>query len=131
MSTAVETFRYPIEPNPKPKFQDVVDNEFNQLKNHFQTHGYIYTLSTTSFLLLIIILIILRFGITKCCTRCKQKFFRNMPDAAFDNYITNAVQQANLDRNELDIMLHPPSAPARFSKQTDSLYPMLQRTPAI
>jgi hypothetical protein len=131
MSTAVETFRYPIEPNPKPKLQDVVDNELNQLKTHFQTHGYIYTLSTTSFLLFIIIFIILRFGVTKCCNRCKQRLFPNGPNGTFENYITNAIQQANIEGNEIDMMLHPPSAPAQFPKQNDSLYPMLQRTPAI
>jgi hypothetical protein len=131
MSTAVETFRYPIEPNPRPKLQDVVDNEINQLKTHFQTHGYIYTLSTTSFLLFIIILIILRFGILRCCKRCRQGLLENIPNSNFDNYITSAVQQANINRNEIEMMLQPPSAPARFPKQNDQLYPILARTPAI
>jgi hypothetical protein len=128
MSAALKTFKYPVEPFPPPKLKDIVDKEMNEIKDHFQSHGYIYMITTSSILLLIIISIIIRVGIVRCCSQVRRTLFRDIQQGRLDEYLNDA-NVTTRHQAETQSMIRTPSAP-NDSFQLP-LHPNLNRSKAI
>jgi hypothetical protein len=118
------SFNYPIQ-LPMPTLHDVVTQEINDVKQHFQSHGYLYTISTTGFLILIIIGISLRASILGCCQRFKRQIIIDAQDGRFDHYVTGRSRiHVPYKDEEVNINMVPVPGPP-------SLYPQLGRSRAI
>jgi hypothetical protein len=123
VSPFVDTMMFPSVRIPVVTAKDLVKKEIGELKRHFQDHGYLYTLSMTGLLIVLVFIWGTKYGISLCCKGLRNRLTRDITNS--NRWSRHIIEEGRQQLEQEKVVMLVPTAPTSHPPTRPTVYPTL------